>query len=285
VAQQDLEDLRNQVPAALVTYSAWDWVFDAVLTYGAGANNISPEGDDFDPFIIDRIMGLGVDEVEADTEHEVFFRASTRYSQGDVQIVVAEFNDNELTADELIALRSTNPQISYTQNRMRALGVAANWVEGNWLLFGELGLHKDKRLRPSLDRYLSNLNGWAQKDQVLSVAGVEYNGFRNLLLTFELNNIQTRDHDDFLFWDENVSSFGLRAYWTALNERLQVLGVWNSLTDSEGEVARLSMEYNYSDNLDLGLLWVAYDSDEDSIFYEYRNSDVLQFQLRYNFQL
>ena len=77
----------------------------------------------------------------------------------------------------------------------------------------------------------------------------------------------------------------MRAYWTALNERLQVLGVWNNLSDNEGEVARLSMEYNYSDNLDFGLLWVAYDSNNDSIFYEYRNNDVLQLQLRNNFQL
>lgn len=144
VAQQDLQELRNQVPAALLTYSTGDWVFDGVLTYGVGANDVSPEGDDFDPFLIDRILGLQVDIAEADNEQEVFFRASTSYSRGDVQIVAAEFNDNAFTAQEITALRSVNPQIRYGQNRMRALGVAANFVDGNWLLFGELGVHKDK---------------------------------------------------------------------------------------------------------------------------------------------
>ncbi|NKB34851.1 MAG: hypothetical protein GKR91_17285 [Pseudomonadales bacterium] len=285
VAQQDLEDLRNQVPAALLTYSSGDWVFDGVLTYAAGANDISPEGDDFDPFIVDRSLGHLVDEVDADTEHEMFFRASSRYSQGDMQFVIAEFNDNELTVTEMAALRSVNPQIRYTQNRMRAVGMAANWVEGDWLLFGELGLHKDKAVRPSADAFFARTAGWDQKDQVLSVAGIEYSGYRNLLLTLELNNIRTRDHDQFMYWDENVTSFGLRAYWTAMNERLQLLGVWNELADDAGEVGRLSVNYNYSDNLDLGLLWVEYASDDDSILYEYRNNDVLQLQLRYNFQL
>lgn len=285
VAQEDLQELRNQVPAALLTYSTGDWVFDGVLTYGVGANDVSPEGDDFDPFLIDRILGLQVDIADAETEQEVFFRASTSYSRGDVQIVAAEFNDNTFTAQEITALRSINPQIRYGQNRMRALGIAANYVDGDWLLFGELGVHKDKAVRPSAAAFFSRTSGWQEKDQVLSVAGVEYSGFRNLLLTFELDNIRTRNHDSLMFWPKNQTSFGVRAYWTALNERLQVLGVWNEFADDAGEVGRVSVEYNYSDNLDLGLLWVEYGSEEGSVFYGYRNNDILQLQLRYNFQL
>ena len=285
VAQQDLEELRNQVPAALVTYSTGDWVFDGVYTYAAGSNDISPAGDDFDPFILDRSLGLQVEETEVAEEHEVFFRASTRYAHGDLQFVAAEFNDNALSVEEMFALRSINPRISYSQNRMRALGMAANWVEGNWLVFGELGIHKDKAVRPSADAYFLRTQGWDQKDQILSVAGIEYSGFRDLLLSFELDNTRTRDHDEQMHWDENQTSYGFRAYWTALNERLQVLGVWNELADNQGSVGRVSVDYNYSDNLDFGLLFVQYSSNRDSAFYAYRNNDVLQLQLRYNFQL
>ena len=213
IAQQDLEELRNQVPAALVTYSAGDWVFDGVYTYGAGSDDISPVGDDFDPFIMDRSLGLQVEEIDSTEEHEVFFRASTRYARGDLQFVAAEFNDNALTVEEIHALRSINPRISYGQNRMRALGMAANWVEGNWLLFGELGIHKDKAVRPSADAFFLRTQGWDQKDQILSVAGVEFSGFRDLLLTFELDNTRTRDHDEHMYWDENQTSYGFRAYW------------------------------------------------------------------------
>ncbi|MFT4863259.1 MAG: hypothetical protein ACI95C_002489, partial [Pseudohongiellaceae bacterium] len=37
-------------------------------------------------------------------------------------------------------------------------------------------------------------------------------------------------------------------------------------------------------NFNLGLLWVDYHTNENSFFYEFRNNDVLQLQLRYNFQ-
>jgi hypothetical protein len=70
-----------------------------------------------------------------------------------------------------------------------------------------------------------------------------------------------------------------------LNERLQVLAVWNEFSGDEGSVSRVSVDYNWSDKLDLGLLWVDYSSERESLFYYYRNNDVLQLQLRYNFQL
>ncbi|MDB9968569.1 hypothetical protein OAE08_02745 [Gammaproteobacteria bacterium] len=34
-----------------------------------------------------------------------------------------------------------------------------------------------------------------------------------------------------------------------------------------------------------GLLWVDYGSDRDSIYYNFRNNDILQIHLRYNFQI
>ncbi len=34
-----------------------------------------------------------------------------------------------------------------------------------------------------------------------------------------------------------------------------------------------------------GLLWVDYGSDRGSIFYNFRNNDILQIYLRYNFQI
>ena len=34
-----------------------------------------------------------------------------------------------------------------------------------------------------------------------------------------------------------------------------------------------------------GLLWVDYGSDRGSIFYNFRNNDILQIHLRYNFQI
>jgi len=284
-AQQDLEDIRLQVPAALLSYTAGDWTFDGVVTHRANKNYTAPIGDEFDQFVALRSAGIRVERDGPEDEQEYFFRASTHLSQGDLQLVAAEFNNNALSLDEVSAAGSANPRFQYGQNRMRAFGVAANWADGSWLYFAELGLHLDKAVIPRRDALFRQLAGWDEKDQVLSVFGVEYNGFRNLLLTFELDSIRTKNHDEFMYADKNQTSFGARLYWTALNEKLKLVAVRNELANETGQVSRVSIDYNWSDDVEIGLLWVDYGSDRDSVFYNFRNNDIVQLHLRYNFQI
>ena len=283
-AQQDLEDIRLQVPALLLSYSAKNWTFDGVVTHRANKNYTPPIRDEFDQFAALRQAGINIERSSPNTEEEYFFRASTHLSKGDLQFVAGEFNNNSLSLEEISAAKSINPRFQYGQNRMRAFGVAANWVEGSWLYFGELGLHLDKAVIPRQDSLFRQVNGWDEKDQVLSVLGIEYNGFRNLLLSFELDSTYTKDHDAFMYADKHQHSLGARLYWTALNEKLTLVAVRNELANEAGQVSRVSVDYKWSDNIELGMLWVDYGSDRDSIFYNFRNNDIVQIHLRYNFQ-
>ena len=283
-AQQDLEDIRLQVPAVLLSYSANNWTFDGIVTQRANKNYTAPIGDEFDHFASLRQAGISIERNSPYVEQEYFFRASTHLSQGDLQFVAGEFNNNALSLEEITAARSVNPRFQYGQNRMRAFGVAANWADGSWLYFGELGLHLDKAVIPNQDSIFRQTNGWDEKDQVLSVLGAEYNGFRNLLLTFELDSTYTKNHDAFMYADKNQTSFGTRLRWTALNEKLTVVAVRNELANESGQVSRVSVDYNWSDNVEVGMLWVDYGSNRDSVFYNFRNNDILQVHLRYNFQ-
>lgn len=283
--QQDLEDIRLQVPAALLGFNLGDWRLDSVLTYRAGRNDTAPAQDEFDQFLRLRNSGLTLTRDQPDNQVEGFLRASTHFARGDLQFVVGEFNENSLSVTRIDPGPSISPEIVYSQNRMRALAVAGNWVNGAWLLFGELGIHKDKAVRPATNAFFGQTFGWAQKDQVLTALGLEYNGLRNLLLTVELDNTHTRDHDEFMADSKDFSSIGTRVYWTALNERLEVLAVWNKLIDADTQLGRLSVNYNWSDRLAFGLLWMNYGSKRGSQFYDYRNNDLLQLQLQYNFQI
>jgi hypothetical protein len=47
----------------------------------------------------------------------------------------------------------------------------------------------------------------------------------------------------------------------------------------------VSADYNWSDTIDFGLLWVDYQTDSDSPFAPFENNDVIQLQLRYSFQI
>ena len=283
LVQQDLEELRLQVPAAQMSFNVNDWVIDTVVTQDAGSNLIGPAGDEFDQFIRVREAGAAIVMQEAEKQSEVFLRASTRLAKGDLQIIAAEFNDNAPTVSRISELSSTTPLVHLQPNRMRAVGFSANWVEGSWLFFGEAGLHRDKAVRPDNESFALFTNGWEQKDQVLAAVGAEYNGFRNLVVTIELDSIHTQAHSETMLMKQDQISAGLRVYWTALNERLQVLGVWNELANDTGRVVRLSADYSVSDALDLGLLWVAYSTSSNSPFEAFRFNDVIQLQLRYSF--
>ena len=232
-----------------------------------------------------RQAGITIERDSPDVEEEYFFSASTHLSQGDLQFVAGEFNNNTLSLEEITAASSASPRFQYGQNRMRAFGVAANWADGSWLYFGELGLHLDKAVIPNRDSIFRQLGGWDEKDQVLSVFGVQHNGFRNLLLTFELDSIRTKNHDEFMYAEENQTSFGARLYWTALNEKLTVVAVRNELANQAGQVSRVSVDYNWSGSVEVELLWADYGSNRNSIFYNFRNNDILQIHLRYNFQI
>lgn len=281
--QQDLEDLRLQVPALLTSASGNGWTVDAVLTYQAGDNDIAPAGDEFDQFAALRVAGVTLMVAEPERQEEFFVRASSQYSRGDIQIVAGEFNDNSLSLQG-IAGTTDSPLLRMQQNRMRALGMAVNRVSGSWLLFSELGIHRDKAMRPLGTTLAEQALGWQRKDQLLAVIGADYSGFRNLVLSAELDTTRTRDNDSSLYGPATQTSYGLRAYWTALNERLQVIAVSNQLAEDYGRIDRLSVDYEWSDNLSFGLLWVNYSTPGDSYLNLFGHNDVFNLRLRYSFQ-
>lgn len=289
--QQDLEDIRLQLPAVLATIPWKSWSFDGVITYDAGRDNISPARDEFDQFVFQNQDGSSssyqvpvLEREDSENESEIFFRASTHFENGDFELIAGEFNDNALSVTEVDGSQLFPTHVVYSQNRMRAVGLSANWARGSWLFFGELGMHFDKAVRPVRDTLNNVVEPWDQKDQRLSVVGIEYNGFRNAIITLEANNTYTHEYDEFMLADENQSGFGARLYWTALNDRLEVLAVWNKLADNASNLGRLSVNYNWTDSFQLGLLWVDYHSENESPFYPYRNNDVMELQFRYSFQ-
>ena len=146
-------------------------------------------------------------------------------------------------------------------------------------------MHTGKRVRPSLETFFKKVGGWDEKEQLFSVLGAEYNGFENLQLAMELDLIHTRPHTSSMLLAEDQIGAGVRAFWTPLNQRLQILAVRNELVGSTGRVIRVSADYNWSDTIDFGLLWVDYQTESDSPFVPFENNDMIQLQLRYSFQI
>ncbi|MCB1670520.1 MAG: hypothetical protein R3F41_11070 [Gammaproteobacteria bacterium] len=284
LGQQDLEDLRLQVPSVQLSYSLQDWTLDAVMTYHAGYNDIAPAGDEFDQLLALQRDSWVIDREDPNSRAELFLRASTHYAAGDVQIVAGDYNNNQLTLNGITGIEQSGPVFQLVQQRMQSLGVAANRVNGSWLLFGELGLQRNAPVTPLNLEALYNPGGWEERNRLLGAFGVEYNGFSNTLLSLEVDNTHTRGDLQQLAIDRNQLGVGTRLYWTGLNERVELLSVWNRLANDQGSLIRVSLDYNWSDNWKFGLLWVDYSADRNSLYYGFRNNDMLQLNARFSFQ-
>ncbi len=281
--QQDLEDLRLPVPALLTSLSQSSWVFDGVVTFKAGSDDIAPALDEFDPYVNFRNNGIYLSSQDPDNELEFLIRASTHYQSGDFSIVIADVNENSLSVDSIDFI-GMQTLVEFNQDRFKALGMSVNWTGGSWLVFSDMGVHFDKALQPNGNSIFQFTNGWLEKDQFLFAAGIEYSGWNQWVLTFEADYINTMDHDSRLQVDRNQLGFSGRFRWDGMNDRIQILGVWSQLPDDNGRIARLSVDYEWSDALEFGLLWVDYRADASSLLGNFRNNDVLQLQLAYSFQ-
>lgn len=281
--QQDLEDLRLPVPALLASFSYSDWVFDGVVTVKAASDDIAPDYDEFDPYADLRINGINIRNRDPNSEFEYLFRASTHYQSGDISVVAADVNANSLYL-EAINFLPGQTVVEFNQDRFKALALSVNWTGGSWLVFSDLGVHFDKALQPNANSILQFTNGWLEKDQFLMATGVEFSGWNQWVLTFETDYIHTVDHDSRLQDDRNQLGYSGRFRWNGLNDRIQLLGVWSQLPDDNGRIARLSLDYDWSDALELGLLWVDYHADKNVLLGSFRNNDVLQLHLEYSFQ-
>lgn len=167
---------------------------------------------------------------------------------------------------------------------MQALGMAANRVAGSWLVFGELGLHRNSPVMPLELEDFARGDGWQERSRVLGAVGIEYNGFSNTLVSLEVDNSHTRGDINNLGIERNQTSIGTRLSWIGWNDRLQLLSVWNKLANDQGYLTRLSIDYAWSDNLKFGVLWVDYSADQNSFYSAFRNNDMLQLNARFSFQ-
>lgn len=287
--QQDLENLRIPVPALRVNYSVGDVLVDGVVTYKAGRDDIAPAGDEFDRFIDLRATGARLVIDRPDKEMEALLRLSGHYGSGDWSVVGARVNANQLDARQIqlanIGMGNVLiEEVRLNQDRFSALGVGINWTGGAWLAFAEMGLHRGKRLQPADDALLNFTEGWPEKDQWLSAVGLEYSGWRNTTLTAEADYILIAEHEDFLAEDRRQLGYSARLRWTGLNERVQAIAVATQLPDQQGRVWRLTLDYDWSDSIELGLLWVNYSAQPGAALYNYRHNDTVQFQFEYSFQ-
>ncbi len=278
IMQADLKDLRLHTPAIKLTRSDATLTLDGLVTYDAGYNDLAPEGNEFDPFIQLRNLPFTIKKHKADRRSEYFFRVKHSFKGGDISLILADANHNELS------LANTSADTFYfTQERIQALGLSGTYNKGLWVYKAEMAFHHNKPLMPETGAFMDYLQGWEKRDQALAMVGFDYAGFGDATFTLELNAVHTSGNTRPLAVDTNEVGATTSVHWSDENQKFNVNLHLISLLDGNGVIFRANTEYSLTDNLKLGSLLVTYDAGREDSLFVYRNNDAIQFYAQYFF--
>lgn len=277
--QEDLEDLRLPVPALRVS---WNNRLDLVLLPDMPLDRIPAAFEEFDPYIQFREANnqtLGVHRREGDNPGWAL-RWQSRRPGLDTQILLADVYSFDTMPTELGFSTSVVPyleSVTLEPWRQQILGMGLQSVHGNWLLKTEQAWHRGVHLMPE-----NPAETWLEKDQWRAMVSAEYSGINRLSVSTEFSWNYTQDHSPALAEREWQTGLGLRANYTLFNERLSLTGVGLRLNGDQGEVLRLSADWELANEFSLALTLVEYSAQSGAqLLYPYRHNDTLLLALRW----
>lgn len=273
--QAELQDVREQVPALLASVPLGRTKATAVITYAAGANRYADAGDAFDFFARYRQLGLTIAESDPTSEWEYALKLDYQFHGGDLSLVTARVNDNNLSLQNLAPQTGA---LNLGQQRQTVVGVALNRALGNWLLKGEAAhwshVAVPARTAPS----------WPTHAQTRAMAGVEYSGWEDATLSLEFNGAHTEGHSPDLAVGDKEAGYVARLRHTMHNERIAQQWWLMKLANEEAFLGRWDLALDWSDHWTFSVGAVVYRiSEKKSLFYPVRHNDSLNVSAKYSF--
>jgi len=167
-----------------------------------------------------------------------------------------------------------------THDRATMLGTAVNLVVGSWLIKGEAAYWDG----------LNYSNVPEEKSRFDILAGLEYMGFSDTTISFEIANRHIIDYDPLLEnlpdgQKEDWTQYALRFVRDFMNDTLHLTFIVSSygLLGAEGGFERFQLDYDVSDNITLMGGVVFYESGDFPGFQDIGSNDRLLIELEYRF--
>ncbi|NOX33618.1 MAG: DUF1302 domain-containing protein [Deltaproteobacteria bacterium] len=290
----DLEDARLPVAAFRLSAFFNAWSFDFVTVHEHPGSKISGKGSDFDYYTLLRSPVILINDKhtpDSGIKNTSFaFKATHAFNGGDISFVAADtFDDKPFLSYDGPA----NGIMVFTPEygRIITYGVSASLAKGSGLFKFETAFTRDKKIMrndvlANISSGLDNslIKTTSSKNQVSSLAGVEYTGFTDLRLSFEAQLIHTLNHRAFLSVDENEYLTYFKATKDLLNETLELALFWVFMNPGQGNILRLSGTLDIFDALSVGAGMVFYDAaDLSSDLHPYKDRDRVFIRVKYSF--
>jgi hypothetical protein len=226
------------------------------------------DGSEFDPFPTALPPNTSPDK------SEFAIAANGRFSGWDLSLYYANLYDD---MPHIANAGSVNAVRDYSRYKMT--GIAANVVEGSWLLKGEAAYFDGVR-------YSGVINPDQQRTDLL--AGVEYSGIENANLSLEFSQSTINSYNTTLALagiEQTNRQMAIRFTQDLLHNQLHLIaltmqGDWNF---SSGGFSRLSGQYDLSDGLNITTGLVIFHSGRLFPIGSYGDNDRLFIEAKYSF--
>jgi hypothetical protein len=269
----DIEDLRLPVTMTKLDYFVGDWNLGAIVVHEIRFPRLSVFGSDF--FTSSAPLPADDEPGEGFRDQEFAVAANGIFSGWDLSIYGARVFDDQAHAEDTAQGRRRR------HARLWMGGLAANVAAGNWLIKGEAAWFDGIEFRATPDRDFARLD---------AMAGVEYSGFTDTTVSFEVANRHLFDFDVAIRGApddgrRNDVETALRATRTFLNETLELTFVASTfgLDGANGGFQRLQVDYDWSDSVEITAGVINYVSGEKLRFRGVGDNDRAFARLRYSF--
>ncbi len=264
----DIEDIRLPLTMARIDYYTGDWGIKFMLIPEYRTMRLPGDGSEFDPFPTALPPNTSPDK------SEFAIAANGRFSGWDLSLYYADLYDD---MPHIANAGSMNTVRDYSRYKMT--GIAANVVEGSWLLKGEAAYFDGIR-------YSGVINPDQQRTDLL--AGVEYSCIENANLSLEFSQSTINSYNTTLALagiEQTNRQMAIRFTQDLLHNQLHLIamsmqGDWNF---SSGGFSRLSGQYDLSDGLNITTGLVIFHSGRLFPIGSYGDNDRLFIEAKYSF--
>jgi hypothetical protein len=271
----DLENLRLPVTMTKLDYFLWGLNLSGMVIHEIRYNKDPEFGSDFFP-AAEPLPTTETPDTGFDIDNTQFALALHGIFHGwDASLYGAYFYDDTPHVD----VDSSGSQ-KLKHARLKMIGGAFNIATGNWLFKTEAAYYDGIRF----------FNSGKDFNRIDALVGVEYSGFTDTTLSFEIADRHILNFDrqieetpDFNEEDRWVSA--LRLTRTYLNETLtlSMLAQTWGLSGDDGALQRFTAEYDLTDAIELTGGVVFYKSGDLPRFRDVGENDRLYLEIKYNF--
>lgn len=294
---QEVEDARLPVGATKITFYGSDWEYNLITIHEFRPNEFGAEGSVYDPFLSLRRAGgniLDANEPDSDVENsEVISRLFLSRSFGDVSFFAGETYDDF----PVFSIASYNDDMTVVDFvpeyfKYQRYGLFGNFVSGSLLMKYDIAKSINKSLNRSgqniaqqIQSNQTEILGSIESDVLQMMAGIEYTGLSETLISVELYRESLEDYIENTFQDTKnsteVSVYIARDFW---NDRLLTTFWANRLITESATLFRVDVTFKVNDHLEASLAFTGINSnDSESYFYDYRKTDRAILAMKYSF--